>query len=280
MAVKTMDALVSRNSTGILPASHGYANTSQSPVPTLTNSTSRSSSASSSVNTLSPDSGLATTPRDLLPQFNSAGKRKHQEPIEQEASDAEPRPKHKRRRAQGKRKLTGRADFVRRLGLYSMYEEYVRPYTGDRVLPDMVTAYLAGVRVRLSSDDSLAERAGKVGIFCIVLAAMGRRPFMTQYYSPLSFFVSRMTTTTVVASRRQLDTEGCIFFFPRCIFGRCLFSPPLLIIDKNLFPLVFVPTHARTSQDGKERAPPLVGALVNQYAIAAAPFSLTPPPSV
>ncbi|KAJ1820333.1 hypothetical protein LPJ60_003271 [Coemansia sp. RSA 2675] len=52
--------------------SHEYLHASQSPVPSLTNATLRSSSVSSSVNSLSPDAHQATTPRDLLPQFKSA----------------------------------------------------------------------------------------------------------------------------------------------------------------------------------------------------------------
>ncbi|KAJ2546280.1 hypothetical protein EV175_005660, partial [Coemansia sp. RSA 1933] len=42
-----------------------------SPVPSLTNEASRSSSVSSSVNSLSPDT-LVTTPRDLMPHFKSS----------------------------------------------------------------------------------------------------------------------------------------------------------------------------------------------------------------
>ncbi|KAJ2488832.1 hypothetical protein IWW37_004496 [Coemansia sp. RSA 2050] len=53
--------------------SHEYLHASQSPVPSLTNATLRSSSVSSSVNSLSPDAHQATTPRDLLPQFKSVG---------------------------------------------------------------------------------------------------------------------------------------------------------------------------------------------------------------
>ncbi|KAJ1931186.1 hypothetical protein FBU59_006802 [Linderina macrospora] len=164
MAVKTMDALVSGNSTGMSPASHGYANSSQSPVPTLTNSTSRSSSASSSVNSLSPGAGLATTPRDLLPQFSSVGgKRKHHEEVKKEpAAVAESRPRHKRRRTgtEKKRRLTGSADFVRRLGLYSLYEEYVRPYPGNTAQPDVVSAYLSGVQgaVEIQKDRGVSLR--------------------------------------------------------------------------------------------------------------------------
>ncbi|KAJ1836214.1 hypothetical protein LPJ63_000471 [Coemansia sp. RSA 2711] len=45
---------------------------SLSPVPSLTNGTSRASSASSSVNTLSPG-GPVSMPRDLLPHFEAAG---------------------------------------------------------------------------------------------------------------------------------------------------------------------------------------------------------------
>ncbi|KAJ2859235.1 hypothetical protein GGI22_003051 [Coemansia erecta] len=49
----------------------GYLDSSShSPVPSLTNDASRSSSVSSSVNSLSPDT-LVTTPRDLMPQFKS-----------------------------------------------------------------------------------------------------------------------------------------------------------------------------------------------------------------
>ncbi|KAJ1666487.1 hypothetical protein IW140_004182 [Coemansia sp. RSA 1813] len=51
--------------------SRDYADASaHSPVPSLTNDASRSSSVSSSVNSLSPDT-LVTTPRDLMPQFKS-----------------------------------------------------------------------------------------------------------------------------------------------------------------------------------------------------------------
>ncbi|KAJ1851913.1 hypothetical protein GGH12_005950 [Coemansia sp. RSA 1822] len=55
-------------------ASVRYHAASQSPVPSLTNGT--SSSASSSVNSLSPDA-LGTTPRDLLPHFEAAGHNTH-----------------------------------------------------------------------------------------------------------------------------------------------------------------------------------------------------------
>ncbi|KAI9506596.1 hypothetical protein BX070DRAFT_4794 [Coemansia spiralis] len=54
-----------------LARGHDYLDSAHSPVPSLTNSTSRSSSASSSVNTLSPDT-LVTMPKDLLPQFKSS----------------------------------------------------------------------------------------------------------------------------------------------------------------------------------------------------------------
>ncbi|KAI8319865.1 hypothetical protein GQ54DRAFT_305950 [Martensiomyces pterosporus] len=168
-----------------LPQSHGYAETSQSPVPTLTNSTSRSSSASSSVNSLSPEA-LATTPRDLLPQFktavgsvgvdnaamydqkvqHSSGHAKAVGVIEE--TDEERVQQRKRRRESGEtsssssahersskkkrlrhRKLTGSVDFVRRFGLYDLYEQYVRPYTGansQQPLPDLASAYLDGVK--------------------------------------------------------------------------------------------------------------------------------------
>ncbi|PIA15969.1 hypothetical protein COEREDRAFT_8930 [Coemansia reversa NRRL 1564] len=52
--------------------SQGHRHATQSPVPSLTNDTSRASSASSSVNTMSPDTLVTTTPRDLLPRFKSA----------------------------------------------------------------------------------------------------------------------------------------------------------------------------------------------------------------
>ncbi|KAJ2081535.1 hypothetical protein H4R24_002263 [Coemansia sp. RSA 988] len=52
--------------------SRGHRHATQSPVPSLTNETSRASSASSSVNSMSPDTLATTTPRDLLPSFESA----------------------------------------------------------------------------------------------------------------------------------------------------------------------------------------------------------------
>ncbi|KAJ2815892.1 hypothetical protein GGI24_005898 [Coemansia furcata] len=57
--------------------SHEYLEASQSPVPSLTSATLRSSSVSSSVNSLSPDAHQATTPRDLLPQFQSVSNACH-----------------------------------------------------------------------------------------------------------------------------------------------------------------------------------------------------------
>ncbi|KAJ2506602.1 hypothetical protein IWW47_001505 [Coemansia sp. RSA 2052] len=54
-----------------------YLDASQSPVPSLTSATLRSSSVSSSVNSLSPDAHQATTPRDLLPQFQSVSSKYH-----------------------------------------------------------------------------------------------------------------------------------------------------------------------------------------------------------
>ncbi|KAJ2752264.1 hypothetical protein GGI19_003948 [Coemansia pectinata] len=56
---------------------HEYLDASRSPVPSLTNATLRSSSVSSSVNSLSPDAHQATTPRDLLPQFQSVSSACH-----------------------------------------------------------------------------------------------------------------------------------------------------------------------------------------------------------
>ncbi|KAJ2654300.1 hypothetical protein GGH99_007357, partial [Coemansia sp. RSA 1285] len=50
-----------------------------SPVPSLTNDASRSSSVSSSVNSLSPDT-LVTTPRDLMPQFKTTSSSTGREP--------------------------------------------------------------------------------------------------------------------------------------------------------------------------------------------------------
>ncbi|KAJ2741264.1 hypothetical protein GGI20_005307 [Coemansia sp. BCRC 34301] len=54
-----------------------YLDASQSPVPSLTSATLRSSSVSSSVNSLSPDAHQVTTPRDLLPQFRSVSNGYH-----------------------------------------------------------------------------------------------------------------------------------------------------------------------------------------------------------
>ncbi|KAJ2077507.1 hypothetical protein GGI09_008205 [Coemansia sp. S100] len=56
---------------------HEYLDANRSPVPSLTNANIRSSSVSSSVNSLSPDAHQATTPRDLLPQFQAVGNACH-----------------------------------------------------------------------------------------------------------------------------------------------------------------------------------------------------------
>ncbi|KAJ1959812.1 hypothetical protein GGI12_004144 [Dipsacomyces acuminosporus] len=165
-----------------LPQSHhhGYAEANQSPVPTLTNSTSRSSSASSSVNSLSPEA-LATTPRDLMPQFKTvvgandgdgaAGTKAAMHKIEESVEDKDDlqRGQQRKRRREGEddsnpvdkktrekrtkrsqpRRLTGSVDFVAKFGLYDLYEQYVRPYTGvgsRQPLPDLASAYLDGVK--------------------------------------------------------------------------------------------------------------------------------------
>ncbi|KAJ2896645.1 hypothetical protein GGI21_005024, partial [Coemansia aciculifera] len=54
-----------------------YLDARQSPVPSLTSTALRSSSVSSSVNSLSPDAHQVTTPRDLLSQFQSVGNACH-----------------------------------------------------------------------------------------------------------------------------------------------------------------------------------------------------------
>ncbi|KAJ2850483.1 hypothetical protein IWW36_001863 [Coemansia brasiliensis] len=149
-----------------------YEATSQSPVPSLTNGTSQLSSASSSVNTLSPDV-LTTAPRDLLPRFEAAGRdtqlydckkhavhkeasedtRKRRRESATELTDSEQgrkRPMHQQQPQPCRRKLTGSTDFVAKYGLTSLYDEFVRPYVGEtrRALPDLATAYLRDVDVK------------------------------------------------------------------------------------------------------------------------------------
>ncbi|KAI7832949.1 hypothetical protein BX661DRAFT_169481 [Kickxella alabastrina] len=144
--------------------------TTHSPVPSLTHADSRSTSASSSVNSMSPGA-LMTTPRDLLPHFKSVGSNKcssrstHGDdgkvtlpdaPVElnnkrpmaddacqetakrqrKEAPVAVPATAAQRPHTLSRpKRLTGSDDFVKKFGLSGLYDQYVRPYAaivGDR----------------------------------------------------------------------------------------------------------------------------------------------------
>ncbi|KAJ1738760.1 hypothetical protein IWW42_004414 [Coemansia sp. RSA 1085] len=134
-----------------------YEATSQSPVPSLTNGTSQLSSASSSVNTLSPD--VLTAARDLLPRFEATRDTqldcKHAIQASEDTrkrrreSATEQSRKRPMRQPRQRQTPTGSTDFVAKCGLTSLYDEFVRPYVGEtrRALPDLATAYLKDVDV-------------------------------------------------------------------------------------------------------------------------------------
>ncbi|KAJ2455893.1 hypothetical protein EV183_000509 [Coemansia sp. RSA 2336] len=142
----------------------GYEATGQSPVPSLTAGTSQLSSASSSVNTLSPDILAA---RNLLPRFEAtrdmackhavqASEEAGGEHVVQASEDTRKRRREsateqsrKRAMRQPRQRPTGSTDFVGKYGLNGLYDEFVRPYVGERrrALPDLGTAYLRDVGV-------------------------------------------------------------------------------------------------------------------------------------
>ncbi|KAJ2478480.1 hypothetical protein EV174_004306 [Coemansia sp. RSA 2320] len=190
------DSAMAMSRRDLSPRSHEYSDAGQSPVPSLTNATLRSSSVSSSVNSLSPDAHQATTPRDLLPQFKSVGgvyhpeeakdidtveadakKRRREEGVGEETARAlspgESKKRLKTRRTGGsqeRRHLTGSTDFVKRFGLTSLYDEFVRPYVGGdgqvrRKIPDLASShYLRGV------EEGAVARGGSLDLVGLVRA--------------------------------------------------------------------------------------------------------------